>query len=128
MSTNPGQRMHPEGTAITSTSLPTGRSRPTAATRSPSRSTSRTASIPCRGSTRCPPLSNRFMFSSTRQEVQDRHANGPAVGHLVEDHRVRAVGHLGCDLDPPDHWTRVHDQHVSLIHISEPTRLGMISY
>ena len=28
------------------------------------------------------------MFSSTGQQVQDRHADGHAVGHLIEDDRV----------------------------------------
>ncbi len=32
-------------------------------------------------------------------EVKDGHADGDAVGHLLEDHAARAVGQLAVDLD-----------------------------
>ena len=39
---------------------------------------------------------------------QHRHAHRDAVAHLVADHRLRPVGHLGGDLDAAVHRLRVH--------------------
>src|SRR5688572_25686479 len=113
MSMRPGHTTSPAG--ISSTVAPsTGRSRPTLAMRSPSIRTSNAPSSPLAGSTTRPPLSSFFMFGSASEEVQHRHPDRHAVGHLVEDHRVGPIGHLGGDLDAPVHRTGVHDHYVRL--------------
>ena len=43
---------------------------------------------------------------------EHRHAHRDAVAHLVADHRLRAVGDLGGDLDAAVHRLRVHDDRV----------------
>src|SRR5262245_15915393 len=112
MSIKPGQMTNPAGTSITVASS-AGRSWSTRATRSPSMRTSRRPSIPLAGSMTRPPLSSRFIAGASRQEIQHGHTHGYTVGHLVQNHRVRAVGYFGGDLDPAVHWTRVHDDHVA---------------
>ena len=42
------------------------------------------------------------------------HAYGNPVTHLVTDHRLRAVGHLGGDLDAAVHRLRVHDDGIRM--------------
>src|SRR6187402_2117068 len=111
MSMRPGTTTRPAG--ISTTVAPsTGRSLPTFAMRSPSIRMSNAPSRPLTGSTTRPPLSSFFMFGSAGEQVHHRHPDRHAVGHLVEDHRVGAVGHLGSDLDAPVHWTGMHDYHV----------------
>jgi len=39
-------------------------------------------------------LSNRFMFGPSREQIQHRHPDRHAVGHLFQDDRGRAVRHL----------------------------------
>src|SRR5262245_8518302 len=46
------------------------------------------------------------------QEEQHRHADGDAIGDLIEDHRVPAVRDLGGQLDAAVDGAGVHDQHV----------------
>src|SRR6188768_2197374 len=113
MSMRPGQSTSPAGTSTT-VAPSTGRLRPTFAIRSPSIRMSNAPSSPLAGSTTRPPLSSFFMFGSAGEQVQHGHPDRHAVGHLVEDHRVGAVGHLGGDLDPPVHRAGVHDDHVRL--------------
>src|SRR5438093_12627249 len=51
---------------------------------------------------------------STHQQVQNRHPHGHTVCHLLEDHGVWPIGHLGRDLHAAVHRTRVHDDDVRL--------------
>ena len=52
--------------------------------------------------------------AAAEQQVEDGHADRHAVRDLVEDHRVRPVGHLARDLDAAVHGPGVQDQHVLL--------------
>src|SRR4029078_8118204 len=45
-------------------------------------------------------VGHRFLAG---QKVQARHPHGDAVGDLLENHRVRAVGHVRVDLDAAVH-------------------------
>src|SRR5690349_1171479 len=121
ISMRPGTTPRPAGTSIT-VAPSTGRSRPTLAITPSVIRMSNAPSSPLTGSTTRPPLSSFFMFGSAGEQVQHRHPDRHAVGHLVEDHRVGAVGHFGGNLDAPVHRTRVHDHHVRLRE-SQP-RLG----
>src|ERR1043165_296989 len=103
MSMNPGQTTKPSGIS-TMVAPSAGRLGPTRASPTPS--------IPLAGSTTRPPLSSLFMFRSTGQQVQDRHAHRDAVGDLVENHRVGPVRNLRRDLDAAVHRSRMHDHHV----------------
>ena len=49
---------------------------------------------------------------AARQQEQHAHAHGHALGHLVEDDGVRAVGDLGRQLDAAIHGPGMHDQDV----------------
>src|SRR4051794_4987449 len=111
MSIRPGATITPGGSSTT-VAPSAGRSRPTRATRSPSISTSKAPSRPVAGSTTRPPLSSRCIFDSAGQQIQDRHPYRDAVRDLLENHRVRAVGHFRRDLDAPVHRPGVHDDHV----------------
>src|SRR5689334_24359529 len=82
------------------------------AMRSPSISTSNMPSRPLAGSTSRPPLSSRFIFDSPRKQIQHGHPYGDAVGHLLENHRIRTVRNLGGDLDATIHGARMHDDGV----------------
>src|SRR5262249_12609307 len=82
---------------------------------SPSSRTSSAASVLLAGSTTRP-----FLISSIRRflwfcferrmraafrracnhEVEDGHTHGHAVGHLFENARLRAIGHVRCNLNP----------------------------
>ena len=84
---------------------PADRGRP-ATMRSPSISTSNVPSTPAAGIDDAPPLSSRFMFRSSREQIQHGHAHGDAVRDLIENHRERAVGHLRRDLDAAIHRPR----------------------
>src|SRR6478735_1296311 len=114
MSMSPGVITRPAGIATTTVPSPAGRLVPTLAMRSPSMRMSNTPSRPLAGSTTRPPLSSRFMFHSAGQKVEHRHPDGHAVGDLLENHRVRAVGHFGGDLDTAVHRSRMHDDDVGL--------------
>ena len=48
------------------------------------------------------------------EQIQHRHPHRDAVGDLLEDHRIRAVGDVGIDLDAAVHRPGVHDDHVGL--------------
>src|SRR5678815_582059 len=113
MSMRPGTTTRPAGTSTT-VAPSTGRSRPIFAITAPSTRMSNAPSSPLTGSTTRPPLSSFFMFGSAGEQVQHRHPDRHAVGHLVEDHRIGAVGHLRRNLDAPVHRTGVHDHHVRL--------------
>src|SRR3954471_10683643 len=111
MSINPGATITLAG--ISTTTAPSaGRPRPTRAIRSPSISRSNDPSRPDAGSTSRPPLSSRFIFDSARQQIEDRHPHRDAVGDLLEDHRVGAVGDLRGDLDTTVHRPGMHDDDV----------------
>src|SRR6478672_12884147 len=114
MSMRPGHTTRLGGISTTVTPAATARSRPTSAMRSFSIRMSNTPSRPFTGSTTRPPLSSRFIFYSTRQQVQHGHADGDAVGHLLENHRIGAVRDFGGDFDAAIHRTRMHDDHVGL--------------
>src|SRR6185369_9312394 len=108
MSMSPGHTTRPLG--IWTTAAPsTGRSRPMRAIRPPSISTSKLPSRPFTGSTSRAPLSSRFIFDSTCQQIQHRHPYRDAVGHLFENDGVRAVGDVRRDLDAAVHRTGMHD-------------------
>ena len=51
-------------------------------------------------------LIERSIGVASRQQVQHRHPHRDAVGHLLQDHRIRAVRHLGVDLDAAVHRAR----------------------
>src|SRR5438552_1429231 len=114
MSMSPGTITKPFGISTTVVPSSAARSRPTLAMRSPSISTSNMPSRLFAGSTTRPPLSSRFIFDSTRQQIQHGHPDGDAVGDLLENHRVRTIGDVGRDLDAAVHRTRMHDDDVGL--------------
>src|SRR6185369_8275010 len=128
MSIRPGQTTRPAGTSTSLTSASTSRSRPTRVMRVPSMSTSNTPSRPFAGSTTCPPLSSHFdiyapeYLSDTAsididaagEQVQHGHADRHAVGDLLENHRIRAVGDVRGDLDAAVHRPGMHDDDVRL--------------
>ena len=66
-----------------------------------------------------------------RQQVQQRHPHGHAVGHLRRDHRARVHGHVGRDLDALVHRPRVHHHHVgrggSQPLLREPVARGVLA-
>src|SRR5579859_3546905 len=96
---------------------------------SPSSNTSRAASVLLAGSTRRP-----FLISSIRgflwfrferrvrpafrcpcnHQVQDGHTHGHAVGHLLEHARLRPIGHVRRNLDPPVNRSRMQHNRVSM--------------
>ena len=47
------------------------------------------------------------------EQIEHRHAHRDAVGHLIENHAERSVGHVGVDLDAAIHRARVEDEHVA---------------
>src|SRR2546426_810839 len=114
MSTSPGQTQCP----VASITRPSGAApRPfSGARRSAMRpSTTRrsmTASVFVAGSITRPPLISKLAKSASRQEVQDGHPHGDAVGDLLQDHRIRAVGHGAVDLDAAVHRPGMHDDDV----------------
>src|SRR5438132_3926080 len=114
MSISPGHTTRPLGTSTILAPSSAGRSRPTRAIRSPSISTSNTPSRPFAGSTTRPPLNTILSVnvSSAREQVQHRHSHRNAVRDLLENHRVRPVGHLRRDLDAAVHRTRMHHDHI----------------
>src|SRR5262249_51836807 len=80
----------------------------------PSMSTSKMPSRPLAGSTIRPPLSSRFILDTSRQEIENRHPHGHAVGHLFEDDGIGTVGHLGSDFDAAIHGPWMHDDDIGL--------------
>src|SRR5262249_16092449 len=92
----------------------TGGSQPTRAIRSPSIRISNVPSRPFAGSTTRQPLSSRFIFNSTGEEIEHGHPDGDAVGDLLEDHRVRTVRDVRRDLDAAVHRSGMHDDDVRL--------------
>ena len=60
------------------------------------------------------PFHRLVLLLPAGQQIQHRHAHGDAVGDLLENHRVRAVGDLGRDLDAAVHRPGMHDDHVRL--------------
>src|ERR1051325_3053479 len=111
MSMSPGTTTKPFGMSTT-VAPSAGRSFPTRAMRSPSISTSNAPSRPEAGSTTRPPLSSRFIFHSTRKQIQHGHPHRDAVGDLLENHRIGSVGDVGRDLDAAVHRTGMHDDDV----------------
>ena len=47
------------------------------------------------------------------EQIEHRHPDGDAVRHLIEDHAVRTIGHVGVDLDAAIHRAWVHDEDVA---------------
>src|SRR5205807_1220653 len=47
-----------------------------------------------------------------REQVEDRHSHGNAVGHLIENHAERTVGDVGIDLHAAIHRPRMQDEDV----------------
>src|SRR5579864_9517225 len=45
---------------------------------------------------------------------ENRHADGEAVGHLLEDARLRAVGNCRIDFQAANHRTRMHQDGAGL--------------
>src|ERR1051325_12179080 len=111
MSMSPGTTTKPFGMSTT-VAPSAGRSFPPGAVRSPSIGTSTAPSRPEAGSTTRPPLSSRFIFHSTRKQIQHGHPHRDAVGDLLENHRIGSVGDVGRDLDAAVHRTGMHDDHV----------------
>src|SRR3990167_6046651 len=80
--------------------------------------TSISESILFAGSTTCPPF-RRISISLdplfyAGYQIQDRHPYGDAVSHLLEDHGIGAVSHLGCQLDAAVDRSWVHYKDVFL--------------
>src|SRR5215471_10158467 len=99
MSIRPGHTRSPEGMSTTAVPGSIERSFPTLTITPLSMSTSKMPSRPLAGSTIRPPLSSRFILDTSRQEIENRHPHGHAVGHLFEDDGIGTVGHLGSDFD-----------------------------
>src|SRR5262245_27773060 len=116
MSMNPGAITRPP-TSTVSTPGDAGSPGPTRTTRPACMSTSPGASSPLAGSTTRPFRIRRSIVLDLRaldadQEVEDRHPHRDAVGHLIDDHRVWPIGHLGRHLDTAVDGPGMHDQHV----------------
>src|SRR5262245_32586800 len=76
--------------------------------------TSRTASVFVAGSTTRPPLSKSFMSRpSSREQIEDRHADRDPVGDLIQDDRGGAVGEVARQLDATADVPRVHHDRVA---------------
>ena len=60
------------------------------------------------------PAHEAASVAAAEQQVEHGHPHRDAVRDLLEDHRVRAVGHLARDLDAAVHRPRVHHEHVLL--------------
>ena len=94
----------------------------------------------CDGSMSLPPLSRNGLIRvplvrdrstlrrfgelglSAGEQIEHRHADRDAVGHLIEDHAVRSVGHVGVDLDAAIHRAGVEDENVALRAIESLAR------
>src|SRR5947207_5257824 len=48
------------------------------------------------------------------EEIQDRHSDRDAVGHLLGDHGATSAGHVRRDLDALVHRAGVHDENVGM--------------
>ena len=58
---------------------------------------------------------NGFLHArATSEQIKQRHAEGDAIRHLIEDQRVGALGNFGGDLDTTIDRARVHDEAVGL--------------
>src|SRR5262249_45523907 len=112
MSMKPGATTLPERSSTFT--LSAGRPSPTRAILPSLIRTSLTASSLAAGSTTRPPLSSQFTGGASREQVQDRHSHRHPVSDLIQDDRVRPVGHLGGDLHSPIHRTRMHHDGVGL--------------
>src|SRR5579875_2479706 len=120
---SPGSTSSPRASS-TRASAPSVPGGPTATIRPSSTRTSPGPVVPATGSTTVPPAtSSRSLTPAPRralglaardQEVEDRHAHGHAVGDLIHDHGIRAVGHLARDLEPAVQRAGVEDDHVRL--------------
>src|SRR5207247_2926803 len=64
------------------------------------------------GSITRPPLISKLAKRASRQQVQDGHPHGDAVGDLLQDDRIRAVRHRAVDLDAAVHRPGMHDDDV----------------
>src|SRR5439155_15239161 len=115
MSTSPGQTQWP---VASSTRPPAGAApRPfsgarRSATRPSTIRRSMTASVFVAGSITRPPLISKLAKRAPRQEVQHGHPHGDAVGDLLQDDRIRTVGHGAVDLDAAVHRSGMHDDDV----------------
>src|SRR5262245_32963607 len=77
--------------------------------------TSRTASVFVAGSTTRPPLSKSFMSGpSSREQIEDRHADRDPVGDLIQDDGGGTVGDVARHLDAPVDGPRVHHDRIAL--------------
>ena len=61
----------------------------------------------------CAPQNGRVPACSCRDpsaQIQNRHANGETVGHLIENDALQSVGNVAVDLDPAVDRSGMHDQ------------------
>src|SRR5262249_9656332 len=111
-STKPGSRSAPSSSMTRPAPRCPGAMR---ATLPPSTSTSASTSVPLAGSMSRPPRSRIVsLTAATAEEVEDRHADGDAVGHLLEDDRALAVGDRRVHLDAAVDRPGMHDDGVLL--------------
>src|SRR3954451_8285219 len=60
------------------------------------------------------PTSRSASATRLRDQEQHRHPNRQAVGHLLEDPALGAVGDVAADFDSSVHWAGVHDEDAGL--------------
>src|SRR5882762_4775029 len=117
MSTSPGHTHRPEASRTRAPAGAAARPWPgsrLSAIRPSAISRSMTASVLEAGSTTRPPLISKPAKGSSREKIQDGHPDGHAVRDLLEDDRVRTVGHGAVDLDAAVHRPGMHDDDVRL--------------
>src|SRR5579862_600115 len=119
-SMKPGATIRPLASKISAPSAE--RFAPTREMQSPSRRTSSGASVLVAGSRTRPFLISsiravlcgmgRVHGSAADQVIEKRHAHGEAVGHLLEDAGLRAVGNSGIDFEAANHRAGVQHEGV----------------
>ncbi len=55
-----------------------------------------------------------FFRAAHQEQVEQGHAHGDSIGDLLEDAGLRAVGDFGSDLDAAIHWAGMKDDRVGL--------------
>src|SRR5712692_438285 len=73
--------------------------------------TSTCRSIPWAGSITRPPRMRMSTLTSSQEQIQERHADGHAVGHLGENHRLEPIRHLWRNLYAAVHGPWMHHEH-----------------
>src|SRR5690606_4204210 len=114
MSMKPGARTSPSA-SITIMSGSASMRLLSSAMQPSSARTSICACNPCDGSTTVDlRISSLGMTLGSAEEVEDRHAHGEPVGHLVDDLAARVVEHRAGDFDIDVHRPGMKDQGIGL--------------